>query len=148
MAWVSFSESDVQAGMSARELETYQAAAERTSADIGGETHDQLLPAVVSRVRDMFRGAIRGNPQLVKMGPPGTLPDFCISWAVAICRANILGLNPVAEGETNPRRDEYNDAIKGRDSLRTMHPNAFLDTDPVGESSNAVLYGGDKLLKF
>ncbi|HEX7262346.1 MAG TPA: hypothetical protein VF258_11070 [Luteolibacter sp.] len=54
------------------------------------------------------------------MGPAGTIPAFCVPWAIAIARVAMLGLNPVEEGRTDPRRDEYNDAIKGRDSLRSM----------------------------
>ena len=142
MSWLPFTTADVTARLSTLELDTYESAASQ-----GNE--DDRLPKIVAQVIGQFRGAIRSNPQLVTLGPAGTLPDFCIAWAAVLCRVAMLGLTPVQEGTTDPRRDEYRDASKGLEALRTMHVNAFAIADPSPAlASTAPSYGGAPLLDF
>jgi hypothetical protein len=75
------------------------------------------------------------------------MPDFCIAWAAVIARVALIGLNPIQEGMTDPRRDEYRDAAKGLESLRSMNAAAFALTDPSAESASAS-HGGAALLDF
>lgn len=142
MPWVSFTDSDVKARLATLELETYE-----SSASQGDE--DARLPIIVSQVLGQFRGAIRANPQTITLGPEGTLPDFCIAWAAVIARVALLGLTPVQEGMTDPRRDEYRDATKGLESIRSMNAAAFTINDPSApDATSSPAYGGSALLDF
>jgi len=146
MPWVSFTADDVKARLAVRELDTYEETATEESDETPG--NDERLPVIVSQVMGQFRGAIRGNPHVTELGPDGTLPDFCIAWAAVIARVALIGLNPVQEGMTDPRRDEYRDATKGLESLRSMNASAFAMTDPTASSATEASYGGSALLEF
>lgn len=142
MSWQTFTEDDVKARLATLEIDTYESAASQ------GE-EDARLPVIVSQVLGQFRGAIRSNPQVTELGPDGTLPDFCIAWAAVIARVGLLGLTPVQEGMTDPRRDEYRDATKGLEALRSMNAAAFAITDPVSSGSTSTAnYGGSALVEF
>ena len=145
MPWVTFSDTDVKARLAVRELETYQETATAEDDDTPGV--EDRLPIIVSQILGQFRGHIRANPQVTELGPDGTLPDFCIGPAAVLARLALIGMNPVQEGMTDPRRDEYRDAAKLLESLRSINPQAFAITDPVGASASAS-YGGSALLDF
>jgi hypothetical protein len=94
----------------------------------------------------MVRGACLANRGLDYIGPAGTIPSFAVYHAAAMARNALLGLPPVADGMTNPRRDEQTAAQKFIDSLATMNPSAFkADPTPPAETAS---YGGSKLLEF
>lgn len=141
MLWVTFTADDVKARLATLEIETYESAASQ-----GDE--DERLPVIVSQVLGQFRGAIRSNPHVTEFGPDGTLPDFCIAWAAVIARVGLLGLTPVQEGMTDPRRDEYRDAVKGLESLRSMNAAAFALANPVDSGSSSATFGGSAILEF
>lgn len=145
MPWVPFTAADVKARLAVRELDVY----EETATEEGDETpgSEERLPSIVAQVLGQFRGAIRGNPHVTGLGPEGTLPDFCIAWAAVITRVALIGLNPIQEGMTDPRRDEYRDAVKGLESLRSMNAAAFALTDPAADTASAS-HGGAALLDF
>jgi hypothetical protein len=139
MSWITFTADHVKARLYEDEHEAYDA--------VAGSDIDRVAE-IVTQTCNKFRGAIRSNPQVTSMGTAGTLPDFCIFDAAVIARTALLGLAPVTEGVTDPRRDEYNAAKKTLDSLPTMNPKAF-DADPSSESStSAASYGGSSLLEF
>jgi hypothetical protein len=153
MSWETFTVDHIKARMAVRELETYE--------EVSRAEHDETADAAIVPVGStdrltlihgqtlaQFRGAIRANPQVTEMGAAGTLPDFCIAWAAIIARAALMGLPPVEQGMTDPRRDEYRDAVEGLKSLRSMSSTAFTDSDPVAESSTAASYGGNDILDF
>lgn len=153
MSWETFTVDHIKARMAVRELETYE---EVSRAEHGDDFSGAAVPVVspdrltliYSQTLAQFRGAIRANPQVTQMGAAGMLPDFCIAWAAIIARAALMGLPPVEQGMTDPRRDEYKDAVEGLKSLRSMHSGAFTDSDPVAESSTAASYGGNDILDF
>lgn len=139
MSWITFTENHVKARLYEDEHEAYDAV---SGADI------ERLAEIVTQTCNRFRGAIRGNPQVTSMGAAGTLPDFCIFDAAVIARTALLGLAPVTEGVTDPRRDEYNAAKKTLESLPTMNPKAFEDDPITTEGSSEASYGGSELLDF
>jgi hypothetical protein len=145
VSWITFTADDVKTRLAVREMEVYEeTASEEPDGTPGAE---ERLPVIVSQVLGQFRGAIRANPQVTELGPAGTLPDFCIAWAAVIARVALVGMNPVPEGMTDPRRDEYRDAVKGLETLRSLHPSAFALEDPSAATSGAS-YGGAALLDF
>jgi hypothetical protein len=141
MPWVTFTAADIKARLYEDEHEVYDAAS--------GEDIDRVA-VIVEQVCNRFRGAIRSNPNVVSMGAAGTLPSFCVFDAAVIGRTALIGLAPVQEGVTDPRRDEYNAAKDFLKSLSTMNVKAFED-DPAesgGDTSASSSYGGSDLLEF
>lgn len=141
MPWVTFTADHVKARLYDSEEEAY--------ADVSGDTIDRLAEIVIQTCAK-FRGAIRSNPAVDSMGGEGTLPDFCIFDAAVIARTALIGLSPVTEGVTDPRRDEYNAAKKTLELLSTLNPKAF-GADPseaVDSATLAASYGGSTLLEF
>lgn len=154
MSWETFTVDHIKARMAVRELETYE---EVSRAEYGDDFSGAAVPVgspdrltlIHGQTLAQFRGAIRGNPQVTEMGAAGTLPDFCIAWAAIIARAALMGMPPVEQGVTDPRREEHKKALEGLESLRTMNPCAFATSDPVAESSTtAASYGGNDVLDF
>lgn len=139
MSWIIFTADHVKARLYEDEHEAYDA--------VSGTDIDRMAE-IVTQTCNRFRGAIRGNPQVTSMGAAGTLPDFCIFDAAVIARTALLGLAPVTEGVTDPRRDEYNAAKKTLESLPTMNPKAFEDDPVTIEGSSEASYGGADLLDF
>lgn len=150
MPWITFTPDHVLARLAVRELEVYEAVA-------GGEYQEdgsvavpadapERMPQIVEQVCDRFRGAIRANPSVRSMGPAGTLPSFVIYDAAVIARHALIGMPPVPEGMTDPRRDEYRAAEKLLADLREMDAKAFED-DPA-PSPVAANYGGEKFMQF
>ena len=152
MSWITFSVDDIKSRLSARELLVYEETSRVEYDELSGQNlvpdgTPERIVAIHSQTLGQFRGAIRSNPRVASLGPDGTLPDFCIAWASIIARVGLIALNPIQEGVTDPRRDEYRDAVKGLESLRTMPASAFVMTDPTAEASTAS-YGGNTLLEF
>jgi len=146
MPWVTFTEDDIKSRLAVRELDTYESTAGQQSD--GSAAAFARLPIIHAQVMANIRGAVRANPRVDALGPDGTLPDFCVAWASVIARVALVGLSPVPEGMTDPRRDEYRDAVKGVESLRSMHPNAFVVTDPLPSAASSPSYGGEPMLGF
>jgi hypothetical protein len=144
MPWVTFTEDHVRSACAAREMETYEDTATAESEGVTGASTPRL-PGIVEIVVARIRGAIRGNPKVETMGEAGTIPDFAVYHAAVLARTALLGLNPVAEGMTDPRRDEHKAAEKFVESLMTMSPAAFGD-DPV--ASTCENYGSATYLDF
>lgn len=143
MPWVTFSTGHVRARLAARELEVYQDTAVEDSA----ETAEQRLESIVAQVCDQFRGAIRMNPLVTAIGPAGTLPDFCIAHAAVVARVALVGMNPVPEGMTDPRRDEYREAMRFLGGLKDA-PAALFDETAGSSASGGGSYGGRPMLDF
>jgi hypothetical protein len=141
MSWVTFTADHVRARLAARELEVYQ----DTATEDAGDTPEQRLDSIVSQVCDQFRGAIRMNPLVTAIGAAGTLPDFCIAHAAVVARVALVGMNPVPEGMTDPRRDEYREAMKFLGSLKDAPAALFSDPAPASCSDS---FGGNPLLDF
>jgi hypothetical protein len=141
MPWVTFTTDHVKARLYDSEEEAY--------ADVAGDAIDRLGEIVIQTCAK-FRGAIRSNPQVAEMGAEGTLPDFCIFDAAVIARTALVGLSPVTEGVTDPRRDEYNAAKKTLESLPTINPKAFGDdlSELSGSSISSASFGGSSQLNF
>jgi len=140
MPWLPFTPDHVKSRLYDIEEEAYAA--------VASDTIDRLAE-IVTQTCNRFRGAIRSNPLVSSMGVAGTLPDFCIFDAAVIARTALVGLSPVAEGATDPRRDEYNAAKKTLETLATMNPKAF-DADPIVDPSatSSASYGGSPILQF
>lgn len=152
MAWVTFTADDIKSRMSSREIAVYEdtAAAEYPVGDGAVEIPVSAVPrinAIVEQITDRFRGAIQANPRTISMGATGTIPAFCIGAAAILGRVALIGLNPVQEGMTDPRRDEYRSAEKFLESLSEMDPQAFEDEIPT-ENSFLPSYSGKPLLDF
>lgn len=148
MPWISFTADHIRESLAVRELAIYE---ETAGADFQGVVKGapgERIAAIAARVADQFRGIIRANPQVLTLGPAGTIPGFCLPWAIAIARVSMLGLSPVEEGRTDPRRDEYTDATKGRDALSTMNAAAFALTEVASTAAPLASYGGSPLLVF
>lgn len=143
MPWVTFSADHVRARLAARELEVYQDVATEDA----GDTPEQRLESIATQVCDQFRGAIRMNPLVSAIGAAGTLPDFCIAHAAVVARVALVGMNPVPEGMTDPRRDEYREAMKFLESLKSAPASLFADAEPATLSTGGS-YGGSPLLDF
>jgi hypothetical protein len=143
VSWITFTAADVKARLSARELAAY----EETAAE-GDEEAIDRMQVVVDQVLASFRGSIRANPNVTAMGEAGTLPDFCILHAAVLARHGLIGLNPVPEGMTDPRRDEVREANTFLKDLRTMSSQAFGEDPPTTTASSSASYGGAALLDF
>lgn len=141
MSWVTFTADHVRARLAARELEVYQ----DTATEDAGDTPEQRLDSIVAQVCDQFRGAIRMNPLVTSIGAAGALPDFCIAHAAVVARVALVGMNPVPEGMTDPRRDEYREAMKFLGSLKDAPAALFSDPAPASCSDS---FGGNPLLDF
>lgn len=149
MPWVTFTATDIRDGLARREVQIYEETAEKDEDGNAEYSPEERIERIASRLVAQFRGLILANDKVTALGPEGTIPAFCVAWAIAIARVSMLGLNPVEEGRTDPRRDEYNDATKGRDSLKTMPAAAFAIDEPTSPTASACgSYGGDKLLDF
>ena len=154
MPWIPFTSAHIKSRCSARELERYEETANSEYPEGEGDAEvpvDALarLPQITEQVLARFRGAIRANPGLSYMGPDGTLPDCCIESAAIMGRVGLIGLNPVPEGMTDPRRDEYRNAEKFLESLPKMDPAAFSESgNPANPSLRSGTYGGNPLLSF
>lgn len=146
MPWVNFTADDVKSRLAERELETYEDAAGLSPT--GEQNVDLRMDAIVSQVLGQFRGKIRSNINVSALGPDGTLPDFCIAPAAIIARVGMLGLNPIAEGQTDPRRDEYQNAIKELNGLDRLNPAAFALADPTSSDLTGGNYGGYDWIEF
>ena len=150
MPWVTFTEDDIKSRLAVRELDVYEDTAGKESD--GSPATVPRLPIIRAQVLAQVCGAIRSNPRVDALGPEGTMPDFCVAWAAVIARVALVGLSPVPEGMTDPRRDEYRDAVKGVESLRSMHPNAFVLADvPIltdGTDSIVVPAARDRMLEL
>lgn len=142
MSWVTFTADHVRARLAARELEVYQ----DTATEDAGDTPEERLAAIVTQVCDQFRGAIRMNPLVTTIGAAGTLPDFCIAHAAVVARVALVGMNPVPEGMTDPRRDEYREAMKFLERLKDAPVSLFAEAAPA--ASSCASYGGNPLLDF
>lgn len=143
MPWVTFTADHVRARLAARELEVYQ----DTATEDAGDTPEQRLESIVTQVCDQFRGAIRMNPLVTTIGATGTLPDFCIAHAAVVARVALVGMNPVPEGMTDPRRDEYREAMKFLGGLKDA-PASLFDETAGAPASGGGSYGGSPLLDF
>ena len=150
MPWITFTADHIKQGLAVRELAIYEETASLDFDGVSQEAAGVRIAAIATRVADQFRGIILANPQVTALGPAGTIPSFCLPWVIAVARVSMLGLNPVEEGRTDPRRDEYQDAIKGRDALKSMPGTAFALSDPEAANSatSSASYGGATLLEF
>jgi len=144
MSWVNFTADHVRARLAAREMEVYQ----DTATEDAGDTPEERLDAIVAQVCDQFRGAIRMNPRVTAIGASGTLPDFCIAHAAVVARVALVGMNPVPEGMTDPRRDEYREAMKFLDSLKSAPSSLFDESAGTSSAASGGLYGGKAYLDF
>lgn len=153
MPWETFTAEHIKSRMNAREVAVYEETALAEHTEEGGNpvVPDNAVPKIgdiTDQVANRFRGAIQSNPRVSSMGSAGTIPDFCIGDAAVLGRVALIGLNPVPEGMTDPRRDEYNSALKFLESLRTMDPQAFGEALPTSSASSTASYGGSALLDF
>lgn len=154
MPWIEFTEDAAKSRFSARELQVYNEIANSEYPEDGGEAvvpvdAPERLPIIRDQILAEFRGSIMANTSVTFFGPAGTLPDFCIGPAAVLVRAAMIGLPPVEEGMTNPRRDEYNDAVKTRNLLRTMNASAFAEAEaPPAENPPSSAVGGDPFYRF
>lgn len=139
MSWITFTADHVKARLYQDEMEAYD--------DSSGSDIDRLTE-IVTQTCNRFRGAIRSNPQVVTMGAAGTLPEFLIFDAAVIARTALIGLAPVTEGATDPRRDEYNAAKKTLESLPMLNVKAFEDDPAETAATSSASYGGSDLLEF
>ena len=140
MSWITFTAAHVKARLYEDEHDAYDA--------VSGTDIDRVAE-IVTQTCNRFRGAIRANPQVTSMGPAGTLPDFCIFDAAVIARTALLGLAPVTEGVTDPRRDEYNAAKKTLEELPKMNPKAFEDDPAAATGAESIAsYGGSPIMDF
>ena len=151
MPWVAFTSEHIKARLAARELEVYEETARREYPEDGGaavvlDTSPDRLAVIVAQVCDHFRGAIRANPLVSAIGAIGTLPDFCIAHAAVVARVALIGMNPVPEGMTDPRRDEYREAMKFLEGLKSA-PASLFDDAPVASAACAD-FGGSPALDF
>jgi hypothetical protein len=152
MPWVTFTADHVRARLAARELEVYEETARREYPEGGGEAtvpegSPDRLTLIVAQVCDQFLGAIRANPLVTSLGLAGTLPDFCIAHAAVVARVALVGMNPVPEGMTDPRRDEYREAMKFLESLKAAPVSMFVEPES-GPAHCSVSFGGNPLLGF
>lgn len=149
MPWVEFTADHVRSVCAARELEVYEETATAEFEEGEATTPTPRLPQIVAMVADRIRGAVRSNPKVIAMGAAGTIPDFAVFHASVLARNAMLGLSPVPEGMTDPRRDEQRAAEKFVESLSTMNPSAFADDPPTtSDDADVPAYGGNALLDF
>jgi len=149
MPWVEFTADHVKARLAARELEVYEQTATAESEEGEPTSAVPRLPEIVEQLAAQIRGLIRSNPRVTAMGPAGTIPDFCVFHAAMIASVAMIALNPIVEGITDPRRDEYNAAKEFMKSLPTMNPSAFGDDPPASPASPAApAFGGNPMLDF
>lgn len=154
MPWVPFTEDLAKSRFSAREVEVYNEIANSEYPEDGGDAElppdaPDRLPIIRDQILAEFRGAIMANSAVTYFGPAGTLPDFCVGPAAVLVRAAMIGLPPVPEGMTDPRRTEYDDAVKTRNSLRSMNGSAFAEVEAApAENPASSAVGGDPYLRF
>ena len=153
MSWVPFTADHIKARMSAREVDVYEQTARAEYPEGGGaaevpEMSPMRIDEIVIQICNRIRGAIQSNPRVRSMGAAGTIPEFCVADAAVLGRVALVGLNPVPEGMTDPRRDEYRSAEKFVESLRSIDPQAFGDPLPTADPSTTASFGGAPLLDF
>jgi hypothetical protein len=154
MPWIPFTPDHVNSRMSAREVGVYEETSLAEYPEEGGEAvvpddAAARMPQLIAQILAEFRGKIMANPKVTFLGPAGTLPDFCIGPAAVLVRTAMIGLPPVPEGMTNPRRDEYNDAKALRDSLTSLPASAFAEAEAApAENPASSAVGGDPYLRF
>jgi hypothetical protein len=152
MPWVPFTEDDVISRLAVRELEVYEATSRKElPQNESGEAEvpdgsPERLPQIAEQVCNQFRGAIRANPLATVIGASGMLPDFCIAHAAVVARVALVGMNPVPEGMTDPRRDEYREAMKFLEGLKSA-PASLFEEVPTS-SAGCAAFGGNPALCF
>jgi len=148
MPWIEFTADHVRSVCAARELEVYEETAAAEFEEGEATTPTPRLPEIVVMIADRIRGAIRSNPKVTAMGASGTIPDFAVYHAAVLARNALLGMNPVVEGMTDPRRDEQRAAEKFVEGLSTMNPSAFGDDPPTTAATSSPVFGGNPMLDF
>lgn len=137
MPWETFTADHVIARLYEDEAEAYR--------QVSGDDHVDRLEEVVKQTCNKVRGAILSNPQVTLLGEAGTIPSFFVFDAAVIARTALIGLSPVQEGVTDPRRDEYQNAMTAFRKLEHMNPKAF---SLEASASSSPGYGGDPKLDF
>lgn len=140
MPWVPFTASDVTNRLSDLEVTGY----EEVANDAVGATK---LNSIVAQITAMIRGAVLANPNRPFIGPTGTIPDLSLYHAATLGVNALLGLPPVAEGHTDPRRDGQREALKHVAELRALDARAFEEAPSNGDSICGSS-GGEPLIEF
>lgn len=140
MPWVKFTADHIRDRVSDDEVDVCERIG---SSDEGGSKIDRI----VSQITSLVRGKCLANADIEFVGPDGTIPDFCVFHAATMGMNALLGLPPVAEGMTDPRREAQRDAVKFLDGLKDMAKAAF-DAAPVSLATSSASYGGEPLLEF
>ena len=68
------------------------------------------------------------------------------STSSVVARVALVGMNPVPEGMTDPRRDEYREAMKFLAGLKSAPASLFAEEPPAAPA--APCFGGNPLLDF
>lgn len=142
MAWIELTRQAVQARLSAPEHHHYLAAA-RHAAEF--DMLDEILIQVTATIRGKVR-ACRAN--LAGVGPAGTIPEECLHAAATLARASLCASFPVAEGETDLRREELRNAWAFLDSVASCQVSIESADGTHIPGTHPVSFGGAPLLHF
>lgn len=129
MAWRALALSDIQTGLSAKELDAVQQYALQP-----GQTDP--VPYVITASMDEVRGYIAGS-RLVALGAEGTIPDKLIDCAIRIAVWQLVKRFPTKLLATEARRQDYQDAIR---LLKDVAADKFRVEIPV-ETTTEVIAG-------
>lgn len=134
MAWVSLTEADVRTRLSSAEV-----AALNAVHVAAGDT--QTLPRVIAQVVDEVRGyiAATGNTDLED---GAKIPGKLVGAALALIRYRLISSLPNQSLITEPRKQEYNDAIR---LLERVADGKFRVEEPVVASTESIKYAGPKI---
>jgi hypothetical protein len=142
MAWISLTENDIKARLSANELETWDSAGQDD-----GEVISRI-PSIITQVTGLVRGRV-SSCRKITLGAPCLIPEELLWAAATLAKNAILNSLPSAGQEVSEGRAEEN-----RQANEQLGQAAKCELLVTGEDSTTTdnqvesTFGGDPLLTF
>lgn len=126
MAWTSITEAQLEDILAEAELTTLK--------DFLSTDQVSPVPGIITNAVGLVRGYIRANRQNT-LGDGETVPETLVSATLVVARHQLLGRLPIASLLTEPRRQEYTDAMS---QLRDVAAGRFAIEQPETPSSETT----------
>ncbi|MGC4013438.1 MAG: hypothetical protein QM755_02810 [Luteolibacter sp.] len=142
MSWFPLDPDEVRARLSNKEYQAYLAAA-KNSPDF--DMVEKIIGQTVAMVRAKV---LTCRVNATTMGAPGTIPEECLHAAVTIARASLVASFPVAEGETDLRKAELDQAHTFLDAVASCEIVIAADGSGTVPGSDPVAHGSAPSMDF
>lgn len=143
MSWLALTSDHVLDRLSSDERVEIEEAGESTPAD--------RLTGIIEQVINLVRGKVAScDENLQKLGPSGEIPEETLWAAATVARDSLVASLPVAESETDSRREEGRKAHSILDQvaqckIRIEGPDGAI---PETADGGGGVYGGSPTMSF